>query len=114
MIRLAALEEFFDQEEDTIHDFIVIVLQDWSMIQADILKSLQERNLTDYRFHTHRMTSIVRMLDAERLQRSILTLKAHLMENPTEDFSDKQEELFAAIQEVIQMLEQRIGGMPAR
>lgn len=108
MIHLATLEEFFDHEEDTLHDFITIVIHDWQSVRTGLLQALQARSLKDFRFHAHRMKSMINLLQATRLQQSILSLKAHLMENPTEDFTDKQAELFAAMQEAIEILERRI------
>lgn len=108
MIHLAPLEDFFDHEEETIQNFIAIVLMDWQMIKSDLLIALQERNLANFRFHAHRMNSIMRMLQAHRLEQSILTLKMHLMENPTEDFTKKQEEVFAAMQEITNVLQRRM------
>lgn len=102
-VSISNLEEYFDHDEEDIKSFTSIVLNDWTNIRADIQQAVATHDYQLLDDSTHKMLSVIRMLDAIRLDRAIAALKAALKNNTTE-IAPIAIDFFSAMDEVIMLL----------
>ena len=104
-LSLQPLKEYFDNDEADILFFTNIVVEDWTVIRADVQRAVAEHDQRLLSDATHKMLSVMRMLKATRLEHARSALKTTFPTGDKVAIARTAGLFFQAIDEVIELLE---------
>lgn len=65
---LTPLAAFFEDDYLAIHDYLEVVLEDWTDLKQELGEAIENKNFKDYRSVVHRMLTPMRLLKMTELQ----------------------------------------------
>lgn len=65
---LSSLLAFFDDDKPAVHDYLAVVVDDWTGLKMELIKSVKNKNLKEYRGVVHRMLTPMKLLKMTEIQ----------------------------------------------
>ena len=65
---LSSLLTFFENDQMAVHDYLVVVIDDWKVLMEELKTAVSNQNFQDYRSVIHRMLTPMRLLKMAEMQ----------------------------------------------
>lgn len=108
MIQFAKLDDYFDHDMEDIKSFLNIVIDDWQKLRADILEATTTANEKKYSDTTHKMISVLRLIEAVELENALQKLRTTFTNNNRVAMQQQTPKTLAIFDQVVADMRQHI------